>query len=61
MGSRNPGVRYLTARQTAEYLSIHINTLHRWTKEGRIRAYRIGERGDYRYDIKDIEAFVRGS
>ena len=52
--------RYLKAKDAAEYLSIHINTLHRWTKEGRIKAYRIGERGDYRYDIADIEVFVRG-
>ena len=52
---------YLKAREAAAVLNIHINTLHRWTKEGRIKAYRIGQRGDYRYDPKDIEAFVKGS
>jgi excisionase family DNA binding protein len=53
--------RYLKAKEAADVLNIHINTLHRWTKEGRIKAYRIGRRGDYRYDPKDIEAFVKGS
>jgi len=52
---------YLKAKEAAAVINIHINTLHRWTKEGRIKAYRIGERGDYRYDPKDIEAFVKGT
>jgi excisionase family DNA binding protein len=53
--------KYLKSKDAARYLAIHINTLHRWTKEGRIKAYRLGTRGDYRYDIMDLETFVKGN
>lgn len=51
--------KYLKSRDAAKYLVIHINTLHRWTKEGRIKAYRLGARGDYRYSIDDLEKFMK--
>jgi excisionase family DNA binding protein len=51
--------KYLKSRDAAKYLAIHINTLHRWTKEGRLKAYRLGVRGDYRYSIEDLEKFMK--
>lgn len=48
----------MTSREAAEHLAIHINTLHRWTAKGLIKSYRIGPRGDYRYRLSDLEAFV---
>jgi excisionase family DNA binding protein len=49
---------YLTAVTAAEYLSIHRNTLYRWTQMGLIKAHRIGVRGDLRYRRQDLDKFV---
>ena len=38
----------LTRKQTAKFLCISLPTLHDWTKEGLIRAYRIGNRVLYK-------------
>jgi len=48
----------LTAREAARILHIHPNTLKRWTDRGRIRAYRVSERGDRRYANQDIDRFL---
>ena len=34
----------MTLKETAKYLKIHINTLRRWLKEGRIQGHRIGRK-----------------
>ena len=40
----------LTRKQVAEMLSISLPTLHEWTKEGTIKAYRIGRAVRYKHD-----------
>ncbi len=42
----------LTVTQAADYLSVHPNTVRRWS----IPHYVIGVRGDRRYRIEDLEA-----
>jgi excisionase family DNA binding protein len=37
-----------TRKQLAEYLQISLPTLHTWTKEGRLKSYRIGNRVLYK-------------
>lgn len=37
--------KMLTVRQAAEYVSKTTRTIHNWIADGRIVAYRIGERG----------------
>lgn len=49
---------YLSATDAAAYLSIHKNTLYRWTMMGLIKSHRIGPRGDYRYRKQDLQSFV---
>lgn len=44
--------RLLTAREAADILGVHINTLKRWP----VPFYRIGPRGDRRYELRDILA-----
>ena len=48
----------LTIREVARLLHVHPNTLRRWSNDGRIRAYRITERGDRRYKREEIVRFL---
>jgi len=48
--------KLLTIRQVAEILNVHVETLRRWDKSGKLKAIRLNERGDRRYDPKDIES-----
>ncbi len=47
----------LTAKQVAEYLHIHPLTVHRYAREGRIPAFKIGT--DWRFHKKYIEKWIR--
>lgn len=51
--------KLLTIRQAAEVLNVHVETLRRWDKAGKLKAIRVNERGDRRYDPKDIEVILR--
>ena len=48
----------LTTSDVARLLNIHINTVRRWSNEGKLRAYRIGSRGDRRFQQDDIAVFL---
>ncbi len=48
----------LTTSEVARILSIHINTVRRWSNQGILKAYRIGSRGDRRFRREDITHFV---
>lgn len=52
----------LTIHQAAKILKVHIGTLRRWDREGKLKAVRIGSRrgiGDRRYRKEDIESYIR--
>ena len=51
--------KLLTIRQTAEVLNVHVETLRRWDKRGKLKAVRVNERGDRRYDPRDIETILK--
>ncbi len=51
--------KLLTIRQTAEVLNVHVETLRRWDKSGKLKAIRVNERGDRRYNPKDIEVILK--
>jgi len=44
----------LTLKQTCDILQVHPNTLRDWDKKGILKAVRIGQRGDRRYNKEDI-------
>ena len=44
----------LTTNEVARLLNVHINTVRRWSNSGRLRAYRIGTRGDRRFERADV-------
>jgi len=48
----------LTTAEVARLLHVHPNTVRQWSNKGMIRAYRLGTRGDRRFDRKDIERFI---
>jgi len=50
--------KLLTIRQTAEILNVHVETLRRWDKSGKLPAIRINDRGDRRYRMEDIKNYL---
>jgi excisionase family DNA binding protein len=50
--------KLLTIRQAAEVLNVHVETLRRWDKSGKLKAIRVNDRGDRRYDPRDIERIL---
>ena len=60
MARRNGSNGLLTARQVARLLNLHVNTVRRWNDRGILKAYRIGPRGDRRFNKADIEMFLAG-
>ena len=48
----------LTTSDVARLLNVHINTVRRWSNEGKLKAYRIGSRGDRRFQQQDISVFL---
>ncbi len=47
----------LTTSEVARLLSVHINTVRRWSNQGVLKSYRIGSRGDRRFKREDIDNF----
>ena len=48
----------LTASDVARLLNVHVNTVRRWSNQGILKAYRIGSRGDRRFNEEDITDFL---
>jgi len=51
----------LTARQVADFLQVSISTVRRWSDKGMLKFYRVGSRGDRRYQRKDVLQFLEES
>ncbi|MFH1446400.1 MAG: MEDS domain-containing protein [Chloroflexota bacterium] len=49
----------LTTAEAARLLSVHVNTIRRWSTEGTLRPYRFGTRGDRRFERQDLDEFLR--
>jgi len=57
----NPFEGMLTIRQVAEFLQVSICTVMRWSNKGMLRFYRVGSRGDRRYQSEDVLRFLEES
>lgn len=53
-----PGDATLTVTKAARVLGVHPNTVRAWSDAGRLRYYRINERGDRRYRLTDLQRFL---
>lgn len=51
--------KLLTIRQAAEVLNVHVETLRRWDKSGKLKAIRVNDRGDRRYKPEDLEKIIK--
>ena len=58
MPGHKRGNHMLTASEVAHLLGVHINTVRRWTNKGILKAYRIGPRGDRRFQQQDVALFL---
>lgn len=47
----------LTAKEVAEYLNLHILTVHKYARQGKIPAFKIGT--DWRFHKKYIEKWIK--
>ena len=45
----------LTVSQAARSLGVHPNTVRKWSKQGLLKPYRVGPRGDRRFRRSDVE------
>jgi excisionase family DNA binding protein len=50
--------RMLNIHEVAHLLHVHPNTIRNWSKIGVLKAYRIGKRRDFRFDIEDVKTFL---
>ncbi len=53
-----PGDANLTVTKAARVLGVHANTVRAWSDAGRLRFYRINDRGDRRYRMADLQRFL---
>jgi len=53
-----PGDATLTVTKAARVLGVHANTVRAWSDAGRLRYYRINDRGDRRYRMLDLQRFL---
>jgi len=51
----------MTARQVADFLQVSVCTVGRWSRKGALKFYRVGGRGDMRYQLKDVLRFLEES
>ena len=47
----------LDAKDVSEYLHVHLFTIHKYAREGKIPAFKIG--ADWRFHRKSIEKWIR--
>ena len=53
-----PGDATLSVTRAARVLGVHPNTVRSWSDAGRLRYFRINDRGDRRYRLIDLQRFL---
>ena len=48
----------MTCDEVAEFLRVHVSSVRRWSRCGKLSAYKVGGRGDWRYRKQDVLAFL---
>jgi len=51
-----PQNKWLTANEAASRLRVHPKTLYRLIRQGKVPAYRMGARGEWRLRVEDLDA-----
>ena len=50
----------MTIGEVAQFLSVHVNTVRRWSNRGLLNPYHIGKRRDRRFLREDVTRFLNG-
>ena len=50
--------RLMTAQEIANLLRVHVTSVLRWTRTGKLYAFKVGGRGDWRYRLVDVTQFL---
>ena len=48
----------LTPGNAARLLNIHVNTVRRWSNKGILSVYRLGPRGDRRFQRQEVNSLI---
>ena len=56
--SKSDNEEIMTCDEVAEFLRVHVSSVRRWSRCGKLRAYKLGGRGDWRYRQQDVLAFL---
>jgi excisionase family DNA binding protein len=48
----------LTSGEVADLLKVHLSSVRRWSRSGKLKGYRLGGDGDWRFLRKDVLAFL---
>ncbi len=51
--------KVMTAEEVAAFLKISAATVRRWTRQGKLKGYKLGSGGDWRYIKKDVINFLQ--
>jgi len=57
-GKKSGDKAIMTCDEVAEFLRVHVSSVRRWSRGGKLRAYKVGGRGDWRYRKQDVLAFL---
>lgn len=49
-------MKFLSTKESADYLNVHENSIRKWIKSGKLTAYKVGK--DYRINVDDLQRFV---
>ena len=52
---------FMTAQEVADLLKVNLNSVRRWSRTGKLKGYKLGGSGDWRYVRPEVIDFVRGS
>ena len=47
----------LTTGEVANFLRVNLSSVRRWSRTGKLKGYRLGGQGDWRYLKSDVLAF----
>ena len=48
----------LTSTEVAELLKVHLSSVRRWSRTGKLKGYRLGGEGDWRFLRQDVLNFL---
>ena len=55
-----PNSEIMTTDEVAKFLKVGVGAVRRWAREGMLKGYRMGGRGEWRYLKEDVIKFLTG-